>query len=317
MILSASQLSKYCHMYGRWTVKRIHDTNFLYTPLLGGMLVSQVTGCDCLTINVEPNQGPASPSQYFAWRLDQQPWQRAAADQRQLVIRLDGQNHMVWLMTAGNCDADNIWTGDEGFAIRSVQLQGPEPCIRPSQLTSPVTVIGDSITAGCWVAGSHASVDYRPESNFIGLAQDMLKLPISRIAYSAAGVIRPATGMVPPAPQWLDHLDASTPAQTITSPLTVIALGVNDRRYGRAAFAPAYAAYLQQVRHQISGRLALMVPFAQSFADIIERTGSQMGISVIQTAGWCQEFTDHLHPNQAGSRTAAKHFAASLRHLLQ
>lgn len=317
MLISASHLTTDCHLYGRWTIKQINDIEVLYTPLLGAMLISQISGCERLIINVEPNQGPMSPSQYFAWRIDHGPWQRVAAVNRQLVVKLDGQAHTLWLMTAGNCDADNVWTGDEGFAINSIQLQGPRPIIQPSPLTSPVTVIGDSITAGCWVAGSQASMDYRPESNFVGLAQDILKMPISRIAYSAAGVLRPATGMVPPAPKWLNQLDAFTPAPQINSPLTVVALGVNDRRYGANAFASAYYAYVQQVQKQIHGQIALMVPFAQSFANIIEQTGSRLGMPVIKTAGWCQQFTDHLHPNQESSQTAAKHFAASLRHLLQ
>ena len=51
----------------------------------------------------------------------------------------------------------------------------------------------------------------RQEQNFVGLAQDKIDVDLARVAYSAAGVLRPATGGVPVAIDWLDHFNAQTP----------------------------------------------------------------------------------------------------------
>ncbi len=53
------------------------------------------------------------------------------------------------------------------------------------------------------------------------------------MAYSAAGVLRPGTGNVPPAKEWLTNLDAHTQIPAGQYNLVVIALGVNDCRFSR------------------------------------------------------------------------------------
>ncbi|MGJ3952737.1 hypothetical protein ACLODM_08585, partial [Limosilactobacillus mucosae] len=62
--------------------------------------------------------------------------------------------------------------------------------------------------------------------------------------------------------------------------------------------------------------LALMVPFAQTYADIIEETALECHTEFVPTKNWCQSFTDGLHPDQQGSLQIAQHLTPVLAELL-
>ena len=179
-----------------------------------------------------------------------------------------------------------------------------------------MAIYGDSITAGCWVNGYGASSDYRPEQNFVGLAQDKIDVDLARVAYSAAGVLRPATGGVPVAIDWLDHFNAQAPWPPHPVSLSVINLGVNDRRFSEADFATAYEQYVTALLKRQTSPVALMIPFAQSMANVIRATAQHHQLPVIETAGWCASFTDGLHPDLTGAQQAAPRFAKALTRLL-
>lgn len=310
---SPAKLLPLAQRTGRWVIKRLHGQEVLYTTNLGSSLRFLSTASQ-LSITVLDNGFPGAPAQVYAWRSDQGAWHRFSAADRVCTIHLPQGGHIIELITAGNTDSDRIWSGNEGFAVVGIETNDR---ITAAPSRPLVNFIGDSITAGCWVNGRRPAVDYRPESNYAGLVSDWLGLDSIRIAYSAAGVIRSGTGGVPTAQGFLPQIDAATPWQVNHPRLTVINLGVNDRRFPARDFVPAYDQFVQQVRTTFpTSKVVLLVPFSQTFERTIAATAQKYRLPLVKTAGWCRDYTDDLHPNQQGALTSARHLAAVLRKLL-
>ena len=310
-----TDLIKFASRTGRWTVKKINNMPTLYTTNLGSYLRFKVSNAKKCQITVLPNQNSLSPSQVFAFRVDGGKWQRAQASLEKIDIPLDSTLHTIEIMAAGNSDIDEVWQGNEGFAIKNIYLNNGEIMAAPQRPV--VNFIGDSITAGCWVVGNHPAADYRPETNYAGICADLLNVDSVRIAYSAGGVLRPATGGVPTADVFLGKIDAQTSWTPNHPELNVINLGVNDRRFPLAQFIAAFDLFIQQVKLTFPHTpLAIMIPFSQTFASEIRKIATKHNCSIIETKTWSHSFTDGLHPDQAGAIAEGKMLAQALQPLL-
>lgn len=309
-----TDLIKFASRTGRWTVKKINNMPTLYTTNLGSYLRFKISNAKKCQITVLPNQNSLSPSQVFAFRIDSGKWQRAQASLEKIDIPLDSTLHTIEIMAAGNTDIDEVWQGNEGFAIKNIYLDNGEIMAAPQRPV--VNFIGDSITAGCWVVGNHPAVDYRPETNYAGICADLLDVDSVRIAYSAGGVLRPATGGVPTADVFLGKIDAQTSWTPNHPDLNVINLGVNDRRFPLAQFIAAFDLFIQQVKLTFPHTpLAIMIPFSQTFASEIRKIATKHACSIIETKTWHHSFTDGLHPDQAGAIAEGKMLAQALQPL--
>ena len=310
-----TDLIKFASRTGRWTVKKINNMPTLYTTNLGSYLRFKVSNAKKCQITVLPNQNSLSPSQVFAFRVDGGKWQRAQASLEKIDIPLDSTLHTIEIMAAGNSDIDEVWQGNEGFAIKNIYLNNGEIMAAPQRPV--VNFIGDSITAGCWVVGNHPAADYRPETNYAGICADLLNVDSVRIAYSAGGVLRPATGGVPTADVFLGKIDAQTSWTPNHPELNVINLGVNDRRFPLAQFTAAFDLFIQQIKLTFPHTpLAIMIPFSQTFASEIRKIATKHDCSIIETKTWSHSFTDGLHPDQAGAIAEGKMLAQALQPLL-
>lgn len=309
-----TDLIKFASRTGRWTVKKINNMPTLYTTNLGSYLRFKISNAKKCQITVLPNQNSLSPSQVFAFRIDSGKWQRAQASLEKIDIPLDSTLHTIEIMAAGNTDIDEVWQGNEGFAIKNIYLDNGEIMAAPQRPV--VNFIGDSITAGCWVVGNHPAADYRPETNYAGICADLLNVDSVRIAYSAGGVLRPATGGVPTADVFLGKIDAQTSWTPNHPDLNVINLGVNDRRFPLAQFTAAFDLFIQQVKLTFPHTpLAIMIPFSQTFASEIRKIATKHACSIIETKTWHHSFTDGLHPDQAGAIAEGKMLAQALQPL--
>lgn len=309
-----TDLIKFASRTGRWTVKKINNMPTLYTTNLGSYLRFKISNAKKCQITVLPNQNSLSPSQVFAFRIDSGKWQRAQASLEKIDIPLDSTLHTIEIMAAGNTDIDEVWQGNEGFAIKNIYLDNGEIMAAPQRPV--VNFIGDSITAGCWVVGNHPAADYRPETNYAGICADLLNVDSVRIAYSAGGVLRPATGGVPTADVFLGKIDAQTSWTPNHPDLNVINLGVNDRRFPLAQFIAAFDLFIQQVKLTFPHTpLAIMIPFSQTFASEIRKIATKHTCSIIETKTWHHSFTDGLHPDQAGAIAEGKMLAQALQPL--
>lgn len=303
--------------HGRWWIKSINQLPTLYTTNLGSVLRLSINNSSNITVHVLDHHSQYGPSPIFAWRLDHGDWHRVSAAQLKWSIDCQPNCHLLEIITAGNSDLDQVWTGEQGFGITGIELtDAGQIATAPHQPV--IDFIGDSITAGCWVNGRHAALDYRPESNYVGIACDELHTTGVRIAYSAGGVLRPATGGVPNARQYLKSLDGTTPWQPNRPNLVVINLGVNDRRYPVEDFVPAYQDFLASVQKELpSCPIVVMIPFSQTWAAEIRQLATQARLSVIETLHWCQSTTDGLHLDQPASIRCGHLLAKSLRPLLK
>lgn len=303
MKLTAQQILNYCSLFGRWQIRTIGNQEVLYTTNLGSYLRFQVLEPNTITINALNNGNPIANPQIYAWRVDQQPWQRVPVTEMPIQIKV---NHAanIEIMTAGNNDIDQVWTGGQGFAITGMDVTGniAKPKERPR-----IVAIGDSITAGCWVAGKNSSFDYRPESNYIQLTADQCDFDVDRIAYSASGIIAPGTGGVPASNEWIDHLDQDTCWSPRPCQLVLVNLGTNDHDPNPNVFTDHFIRLLQSIKRQWQVPILVMTPFSQRNAALIKQATKQMGCQLIDTQNWCHHFTDHTHPNQAGSKEIADH----------
>ncbi|MCW3762772.1 SGNH/GDSL hydrolase family protein [Weissella confusa] len=309
-----TDLIKFASRTGRWTVKKINNMPTLYTTNLGSYLRFKISNAKKCQITVLPNQNSLSPSQVFAFRIDSGKWQRAQASLEKIDIPLDSTLHTIEIMAAGNTDIDEVWQGNEGFVIKNIYLDNGEIMAAPQRPV--VNFIGDSITAGCWVVGNHPANDYRPETNYAGICADLLNVDSVRIAYSAGGVLRPATGGVPTADVFLGKIDAQTSWTPNHPDLNVINLGVNDRRFPLTQFTAAFDLFIQQVKLTFPHTpLAIMIPFSQTFASEIRKIATKHACSIIETKTWHHSFTDGLHPDQAGAIAEGKMLAQALQPL--
>ncbi|MCC4421379.1 SGNH/GDSL hydrolase family protein [Limosilactobacillus reuteri] len=310
-----TDLIKFASRTGRWTIKKINNIPTLYTTNLGSYLRFRVSDAKKCQITVLPNQNFLSPSQVFAFRIDDGKWQRVQASLGKIDIPLDSTLHTIEIMAAGNTDIDEVWQGNEGFAIKNIYLDSGKIMAAPQRPL--VNFIGDSITAGCWVVGNHPAADYRPETNYAGICADLLNVDSVRIAYSAGGVLRPATGGVPTADVFLGKIDDQTLWTPNHPDLTVINLGVNDRRFPLAQFTAAFDLFIQQIKLTFPHTpLAIMIPFSQTFASEIRKIATKHDCSIIETKTWSHSFTDGLHPDQAGAIAEGKMLAQALQPLL-
>ena len=310
-----TDLIKFASRTGRWTVKKINNMPTLYTTNLGSYLRFKVSNAKKCQITVLPNQNSLSPSQVFAFRIDGEKWQRAQASLEKIDIPLDSILHTIEIMAAGNSDIDEVWKGNEGFAIKNIYLDNGAITAAPQRPL--INFIGDSITAGCWVVGNHPATDYRPETNYAGICADLLNVDSVRIAYSAGGVLRPATGGVPTADVFLGKIDNQTLWTPNHPDLNVINLGVNDRRFPLTQFIAAFDLFIQQVKLTFPhAPLAIIIPFSQAFASAICTIATKHNCSIIETKTWHHSFTDGLHPDQAGAIAEGKMLAQALQPLL-
>ncbi len=311
-VLTPQTLLPIAKQTGRWTIKNWVDGKVLYTTNLGSYFRCRVTNTITFSLTVANRHSTLGPSQVYAIRVDRGHWHRFSAQPGKINCHLTLKPHIIEVMAAGNTDLDDVWYGNQGFAIKGVTLDRAGR-LTPAGPRPSIDFIGDSITAGCWVNGRHAAIDYRPESNFAATCADLLNVDSVRIAYSAGGVLRPATGNVPVAKEFLTRIDSQTKWQPNNPRVVVVNLGVNDRHFTTATFATTYKQFIKQVIATFpNARVMMMVPFAQNFKSVITAIGTHYQLPVITTAGWCRSYTDGLHPDQAGSINAGKQLAQKL-----
>ncbi|AVK63981.1 endoglucanase [Lactobacillus sp. CBA3606] len=301
------------YFQGRWAVKIIQNQTVMYSTNLGAEVWFKVTHAQLVTIKMLPLA--VAEASWMALQIDGLPYQRIAISMLPYQLTLDGRPHVIRLVMSGNTDADLVWQGGSGFAIADIVSDGQLQAVKPGQ--HGITFIGDSITAGCWVAGKQPASDYRGEANYAALASDLLNARNVRIAYSAAGLKRPGTGGVPPLPQVLTALNATTPWRPERTALVVINVGTNDRRVSAAEFTLIYRRFLQQVQRLYPmSQIAVLVPFNQAFDRIIRAVVATFPpIKLIETADWAPTTTDYVHLDLAGSRVAGQYLAQALRRL--
>ena len=149
-------------LLGRWQLQN----DELYTPLLGGVIKTIVTGSDQLTLTVANRHHPLMPSHYWAVRVNHTAWRRYSAA-LPIEVALPAERNLVEIMTAGNTDLDDVWSGNQGFARLPGVFRSPSTgstISTPRRLGRPTRLVCRSSTSGL-TTGALARPTLRPPTN--------------------------------------------------------------------------------------------------------------------------------------------------------
>lgn len=317
---SANGLFPGIHFSGRWVPRRVAEQDAMYTTNLGAAVHFQIDGASSTILHFVETPRPV-PSQ-IAIQIDNGRFVHFDLAHAPVMLATTPTTHQITVVMSGNTDNDPVWAADQdaGFAFTGVTLPNGG-WFSPIVPAGPrLTFIGDSITAGCWVTGKQPSKDYRAEAAYAALTAARMDAEETRIAYSAAGVLKPGIGGVPRAKDFFGHLDNRTPwAVDTDQDAVIINLGTNDRSYPVEQFVTAYVRLAAQLRGVYDDvPFFLMIPFNQAFAEPIRhvaRRGDRL--QIIETKDWDIDTTDGTHPNLAGHQTAATHLVGVLQKALQ
>lgn len=300
------------NLVGRWTIKKIHGIDTIYSTNLGSSLKFEINHSQFLRLNCFDNGNYLGNPQEIAIRIDHLTWTRFPVNEP-IELPLSDNQHLIEIMFAGNTDVDEIWTGKQGLAIKSIQTSKPA-IITPYINQHQVTFIGDSITAGCWVNGQNASADYSPYANYVGICSDILQLDATYIAYSAAGLIRHGLGGVPTTNEYLTKLDSETYYPLKRPELIIVNLGTNDLIHSNQTFKLKLTDFYHQLTKLVpDSHYLFIIPFNQSFQSVFHEVFDHEPVILVETNDWQIPYTDQVHPNLAGSKIAGEKLAAIIQ----
>lgn len=298
------------YFQGRWAQKTLKNTPVMFSTNLGAEFWFQVKQASYVTISLLDLAATASA--WVAIQIDGLPYQRVPVKTMPFRLTLDGRPHVIRVVMSGNTDLDPVWDGTSGFAVEAIQTDGSLQAVKLGKHS--LTFIGDSITAGCWVAGKSPARDYRGEANYAAIASELLNARNVRIAYSAVGINKPGRGGVPPLPNVLTAIDRQTAWQPAATDVVVLNVGTNDGLESATSFTALLKQFINQVQRLYpNSRIAVMVPFNQRFDHIIRTVVPEfMTVQLIETADWEPSTTDGVHLDLAGSQVAGRQLAEVL-----
>jgi len=301
------------YFQGRWAQKTLKNTPVMFSTNLGAEFWFQVKQASYVMISLLDLAATASA--WVAIQIDGLPYQRVPVKTMPFRLTLDGRPHVIRVVMSGNTDLDPVWDGTSGFAVEALQTDGSLQAVKPGKHS--LTFIGDSITAGCWVAGKSPARDYRGEANYAAIASELLNARNVRIAYSAVGINKPGRGGVPPLPNVLTAIDRQTAWQPAATDVVVLNVGTNDGLESATSFTALLKQFINQVQRLYpNSRIAVMVPFNQRFDRVIRTVVPEfMTVQLIETADWEPSTTDGVHLDLAGSQVAGQRLADVLEKL--
>lgn len=301
------------YFQGRWAQKTLKSIPVMFSTNLGAEFWFQVKQASYVTISLLDLAATASA--WVAIQIDGLPYQRVPVKTMPFRLTLDGRPHVIRVVMSGNTDLDPVWDGTSGFAVEALQTDGVLQAVKPGEHS--LTFIGDSITAGCWVAGKSPARDYRGEANYAAISSDLLNARNVRIAYSAVGINKPGRGGVPPLPNVLTAIDRQIAWQPAATDVVVLNVGTNDGLESATSFTALLKQFINQVQSLYpNSRIAVMVPFNQRFDQVIRTVVPEfMTVQLIETADWEPSTTDGVHLDLAGSQVAGQRLADVLEKL--
>lgn len=315
--------------YGRWDLSHqgraitvnsgSHITaNFNGTQLNAQFDTSGNTG-DIPTVTIEIDGGA--------------PVEKAISSTLTLASGLTAGDHSVLLLVRGMNETDARWTPPLvastvflGFDVPGGHLV-PSP--RPKQFK--VEFLGDSITEGVNLHSmgpqGQTTANWRTDGprNYAALTARKLKVEWRQVGFGRQGLTVVGNGGVPKAPDAFNWIYAGIPRDDWQPDMVVINQGTNDRSTDGPTFAPLYASFLKLIRTAYpQAKIVSLVPFVGAFSAEIKaqiKARNDAGDSrafVIDTASWTApaDFTDGLHPNQAGSVKISAQLVTALTPLL-
>lgn len=250
----------------------------------------------------------------------------------ELAVGLPVGMHTVTLFVRGMNEGQERWTPPLisstvflGFTVADGNIV-PSP--RPVRLK--LEFLGDSITEGVALHATgpqgQTSANWRTDGprGYAALTAQRLQAEWRQVGFGRQGLTIVGNGGVPKAQDAFNWCYSGVPRDAWQPDIVVINQGTNDRSAGAATFAPLYGAFLVLVRAAYpSAKLVAVRPFVGDFGEEIKaqvaarKTAGDAKVFYVDTAGWTAnaDFTDGLHPNQAGSVKIADKLTTALQAL--
>jgi lysophospholipase L1-like esterase len=256
------------------------------------------------------------------------------ADALELATGLGAGEHTVTLFVRGMNELEARWspplvsaTTFLGFTVTGGALA---PTARPERLR--IEFLGDSITEGVALHAQGPQGQDTPNwrtdgpRSYASLTAQKLNAEWRQVGFGRQGLSIGGNGGVPKVGDAFNWVYAGVPRDAWQADLVVINQGTNDQlnNVDGATFAPLYRSLLELVREAYpQAKIAALRPLSGGFGSEIEAQvaalagAGDMKVSYIDTAGWTSggDFTDGVHPNEAGSIKIADRLAAALQAL--
>ncbi len=297
---------------GRWFDKEIEGANHKVTLTDGAHLyfmVENAASFDVVFTVITTTEEP-----YFAYSIDGEEPVRQHVTEPTVTLPDTGR-HTVRIIADGMTEGEGKWDREKGFALRSITPSsgGSIVGIKP---TEPVIFFyGDSITEGIRALNMNATSDGNSATNaYSWQCAETLGATPYLIGYGATGII--SVGSFHTMQNAIDYLSQGRPVDdSITPDVIVVNHGTNDASQSRKTFEEALTVTLNHLREKYPDTpVVYLIPFNQSHARVIGDTVEAMeNTYVIETKGWKITYTDGVHPDAAGAKTAGERLAEELK----
>ena len=265
---------------------------------------------------------------------DAAPVEKEIADTLELASGLGPGEHTVTLFVRGMNEFEARWspplvsaTTFLGFTVAGGALV---PSARPVRMK--MEFLGDSITEGVALHAQGPQGQTTPSwrtdgpRGYASLTARKMNAEWRQVGFGRQGVNIVGNGGVPKVGDAFNWFYAGVPRDDWQAELVVINQGTNDQfnNVEGATFAPLYRSLLELVREAYpEARIAALRPLSGGFAAEISaevaalKSAGDEKVFYIDTAGWTSngDFTDGVHPNEAGSVKIADKLVTALQAL--
>lgn len=240
--------------------------------------------------------------------------------------------HTVTLFVRGMSESQQRWTPPlvsstvfTGFTVAGGNIV---PTARPTRLK--MEFLGDSITEGVALqaAGPQGQTSQNWRTNgprgYAAVTAMKMQAEWRQVGFGRQGLTIVGNGGVPKAQDAFNWFYSGVARDAWQPDIVVINQGTNDRGTSGATFAPLYDSFLGLIRTAYPGaKIVALRPLVGDFGAEISaqvaarKTAGDAKIFYVDTAGWTSngDFTDGVHPNQAGSVKIADKLVTALQAL--
>jgi lysophospholipase L1-like esterase len=242
--------------------------------------------------------------------------------------------HRVTLFVRGMNENEARWTPPLvastvflGFMVSGGNIvQTP----RPERLK--MEFLGDSITEGVALHSTgpagQTTANWRTDGprGYASLTAQKLQAEWRQVGFGRQGLTIVGNGGVPKAQDAFNWFYEDVPRDAWQPDVVVVNQGTNDQGASGDTFAPLYLSFLGIIRSAYpNAKLVAMRPFGGAHGTEIQaqvearKTGGDGKVYYIDTTGWTAsgDFTDGVHPNQAGSVKISDKLVTALQQILK
>lgn len=295
---------------GRWFEKEINGEKHTVTLSDGSTFYFLTDGAD--TFNVDFTVITTGKTPYFAYSIDGAEPVRQHITEPSVSLP-DNDIHTVCIWADGMTEGEGKWKDEKGFALKNVTVNaGSVRGIRPNNKI--IMYYGDSITEGIRALNMNADSDGNSATNAYPYhCSKTLGATTYSVGYGATGII--SVGSFNTFIKAIDNISEKVPENDVKPDVIVINHGTNDSSYMDKKFKELLAEALERLIEKYPDTpIFYLIPFGQYKADAIRETCANFSdkITVIETKDWKITFTDSVHPDVDGAKTAGENLAAAI-----